>query len=134
MTSNRKTPTIVVYQEGRRLAGEFAQQQQMMNISNTITQLKCLVDLKSNLQENEQIIKNEFPFKLSSLYDGSLGIMLSNGEVLAIEQVIGFYLKSLVEIIQKKNPKIEQIVLTVPSNWTENQRRTILNFFSNFKS
>ena len=126
-SSNRKTPTLVGYQEGRRLAGEFAQQQQMMNISNTITQFKHLINLQYNPQMLEQINKEEFPFKLTTLSDSTLGILLDNGEVLAFEQIIGFYLKSLFEIIQKRNPQIQHIVLAVPSNWTEIQRQSILN-------
>ena len=125
-SSNRRTPTIVGYQEGRRSAGEFAQQQHMMNIHNTITQLKRLVGLPYDSQERESI-SNSVPYKIVPLEDGLSGIELDNGTILRIEQILGYYIKSLLEIIQKKNPKIQQIVLTVPPSWTEIQRRSILN-------
>lgn len=125
-SSNRKNPTIVGYQEERRTAGEFAQQQYMMNIQNTITQFKRLIGLPFDSKERE-IISNSVPYKIIRLDNGLSGIELDNGQILHVEQIFGFYLKSLLEILQKKNPKIEQVVLTVPTSWTEIQRRSILN-------
>lgn len=98
----------------------------MMNIHNTITQLKRLVGLPYDSQERESI-SNSVPYKIVPLEDGLSGIELDNGTILRIEQILGYYIKSLLEIIQKKNPKIQQIVLTVPPSWTEIQRRSILN-------
>lgn len=125
-SSNRRTPTAVCYQDSRRLSGEFAQQQQMMNITNTITQLKRLVGLQYNSQEQKNL-SFDVPFQIVGLNDGLCGIKLENGSILRIEQIIGYYLKSLIEIIRKKYPRIEQFVLTVPSSWDEVQRRCIIN-------
>lgn len=125
-SSNRKTPTIVGYQENRRTSGEFAQQQQMMNINNTITQFKRLVGLRFDSEEREQL-SSEVPFEIVRLANGHSGVKIENGQIILIEQIIGHYLKSLVEIIQKRNPEVSQIVLTIPSNLTEIQRKAILN-------
>ena len=125
-SSNRRTPTMVGYQDERRTSGEFAQQQQMMNITNTITQLKRLVGLRYGSQEQKNL-SDEVSFKIVCLNDNACGIQLENGETLRVEQIIGYYLKSLLNIIQKKNPNIEQIVLTVPPSWTEIQRHSIID-------
>ena len=126
-SSNRKTPTIVGYDSERRFSGEFALQQQMMNINNTITHIKRLIGLEYNSIEREEI-SQIVPYTIVCLENSKLsGIQLENKSILRPEQILAFLLKSLLEIIQSRNSDITQIVLTVPPWWNEIQRRSILH-------
>ncbi|KAK8836285.1 hypothetical protein M9Y10_039921 [Tritrichomonas musculus] len=126
-SSNRKTPTIIGYQNERRFSGEFALQQHMLNINNTITELKQLVGLHYHSQEREEMSKS-VPYKIVCLNDNGLsGIQLEDNTILRPEQIIAYLLKSLLEIIQMKNPRMQQLVISVPIWWNELQKRTILN-------
>lgn len=126
-SSNRKTPTIIGYDNDRRYSGEFALQQQMMNISNTITNIKRLICLEYSSIEREEISNTVSYTIINSKNDKFSSIQLQNEKILRPEQVIAYLLKSLLEIIQMKNPDMQQIVLTVPPWWNDNQRRSILH-------
>ncbi|KAK8840178.1 hypothetical protein M9Y10_031118 [Tritrichomonas musculus] len=126
-SSNRKTPTIIGYDNDRRYSGEFALQQQMMNISNTITNIKRLICLEYSSIERKEISNTVSYTIINSENDKFSSIQLQNEQILRPEQVIAYLLKSLLEIIQMKNPDMHQIVLTVPPWWNDNQRRSILH-------
>lgn len=126
-SSNRKTPTMINIFDERRFGGEFAQQQQLMNVSGTITHIKELIGLNYNSQERENL-SQKLPYKLVPLEGSNLtGIQLENEKIFYPEQILAYLLKCCFDILKMKDKNIDQIVLTVSPWMNENQRQIILD-------
>lgn len=129
-SSNRLTPTIVMYTNDRRYAGELASQNQMQFPQSAITDLKKLISLKYESETLEEISLSNPYEQFVKLDDGNVGIKVQykNEEItLRPEQCISYLLKELHTLSGLE--KIESFVITVNPWWSENQRRSILNAF-----
>ena len=127
-SSNYLTPTMVTYSNERRYAGELSLHNQMQYPQSTITDLKKLINLKYDSHESEEL-SNSLPFKyLVKLEDGKVGIKVIYQEkecILRPEQCIAYLFKELKSYV--KAEECENFVITINPQWSENQRRAIIN-------
>lgn len=127
-SSNYLTPTMVTYSNERRYAGELSLHNQMQYPQSTITDLKKLINLKYDSHEREEL-SNSLPFKyLVKLEDGKVGIKVIYQEkecILRPEQCIAYLFKELKSYV--KAEECENFVITINPQWSENQRRAIIN-------
>lgn len=127
--STRLTPTMISYSNYRRFCGISAQQVQMENISNVITQIKRLIGLNYDSKER-QIIDNLVPFKMVKGNDDFIAIettFLDKPIKISIEQIIAYLLKGLFEIAKLHKIYPDQCVICVPTCWNELHRLVLLN-------
>lgn len=131
-SSQRQTPSMVAFSDTRRYAGEFARQQQMMNIKGTITNLKRLIGLKYETEERKMIEK-VVPYKIVKMEDGFIGVEVSyldKPTTFSVEQCVSLLLKEVFAIashhgISSKTTK--DCVISVSPSWGEVERRIILD-------
>lgn len=127
--SSRLIPTKVCYTGTRRYNGDDADQQQMMYVDGTISEIKRLFCLPFNSKERE-LIQSVVAFKMAELPDGYTGIVVNYQDselILRPEQCLAYILRSMAKLALTKSNKIEQFVISVSPWWPERQRRALFD-------
>lgn len=124
-SGKRITPTLVGYAETRRYWGELAANNQMQNLSTTISDLKRLVGLKFESSERE-FMEKTVQFKMAALPDGLTGVEI-DGRVTRPEQSIAFVLEEILKMATAHDHRAGGFVIAVSPWWGELHRRLILD-------
>lgn len=112
--SHRLTPSMVAFDERQRYIGEFAQTQQLQNMTQTFTQLKRLVGLP---YDDHQLVSKYVPYEIKKSSRNLCSVTVNNKD-LEIEQLIA-------TLFRDHSGKKATIV--VSPTWNELQRRVILD-------
>lgn len=128
--SNRSTPSLVGFGPKSRYLGEAAKTQEISNLKNTVTNLKRLAGRKFNDSEIE-LEKQFIASELVEAPNGDVGAKvtyLGQDEVFSATQLIAMYLQKIKTIAsaELKIP-VSDVVLSVPSWFTDPQRRSIMD-------
>ena len=126
--SERTTPSVVTFLSGGDIkAGEQTLNYEIKNPQNTIYSIKRLIGREYDIKLEEEIKKENWPFKVEKIKENSkpkIKIELENEikyyypeEISSI--VLKKLLKSSEEYLQKK---VDKAVITVPHNFTSSQR------------
>jgi len=127
--SHRETPFIVGYGPAERFIGEQAAVQFKSNFKNTICYPFRFLGMKGDsphLGQESKFIYN----KLTTLPDNRVGFTVTYaGETKTFlpEQIVATMLQKLKDIIRKNEISHSDYVLTVPSYFTEQERRALLD-------
>lgn len=127
--SKRETPAIVSYGEKMRAVGVEGAARLMMNVKNTVTEVKRLIGRKFSDPEVQKDIKTMM-YKVVEGPDGGclISVMYLNElKQLTPEQVMTCILKDLKQIAEAdQGSSITDCVLSVPSFFGERERRAML--------
>ncbi|XP_065669200.1 97 kDa heat shock protein [Hydra vulgaris] len=128
--SDRCTPAIVAFNAKQRLVGISAKNQMAMNYMSTISQFKRFIGHRFD----EPQMKHEFQFipnKVVPTENGSVGFQVqykSETKVFSAEQIVAMLLTELKQTAQENlKIKVTDCVISVPSYFTDFQRRSVLN-------
>ncbi|XP_039280226.1 97 kDa heat shock protein [Nilaparvata lugens] len=128
--SLRATPSCVAFSDKSRILGVAAKNQQITNLDNTISGFKRLLGRKYN-DPAVQAELRELSFKTVQQKNGGIGIKANfQGEthVFSPEQITAMFftkLKDTSEIALKT--KVNDCVISVPSFFTDAERRALLD-------
>jgi len=129
--SRRETPTIVAFKDKQRYLGEQGSTQMMGNLPNSITDFKQLLGKKWSSKECQSLIAKGVPFKIKQMEGDTIGIEVEyQGEtqVFSVEQITAMMLTQLrntVEADSKGQIKVQEVVISVPTYFTDVQRRAL---------
>ncbi|KAL5104443.1 hypothetical protein TcWFU_003698 [Taenia crassiceps] len=128
--SDRCTPSCVAFNGKARLLGSVAQQQKVTNAANTVTSFSRLI----GKMENDPVVALEREhnfFKIVADAQGRAAIQVTIDEdttVLLPEQVLAMHLHKLAQIAEYNlGTKVVDVVLSVPSYYTDRERRAFLD-------
>ncbi|XP_031563495.1 heat shock 70 kDa protein 4-like isoform X2 [Actinia tenebrosa] len=128
--SDRCTPSVVSLGEKSRQIGTSGKNQMISNLKNTISQFKRLIGRKFSDPVVQQEIQ-DLPYQVVEQPQDQIGIKvryLGEVEVFSPEQVMAMLftrLKTTAEI--GLGTKVTDCVVSVPSYYTDRQRRTMLD-------
>ncbi|KDQ21253.1 hypothetical protein BOTBODRAFT_25678 [Botryobasidium botryosum FD-172 SS1] len=128
--SNRATPSLISFGQKQRAIGESAKTLETSNFRNTIGSLKRLVGRQLSDPEISEIEKK---FINATLLDvnGSVGVQVNfKGEQrqFSAVQLVAMYLGKLKDTAAKElKQNVSDVVISVPSWFTEVQRRAVLD-------
>ena len=122
--SERTTPTIMSFGEGKRMFGDIALHSQLQYIKETISNLKLLVGLNFDSDEREKL-QERVQFDLCRMDDDSTGVTVEIDGTkynFSAEQIIAYFLRCIT-----KKGKTDRINVTfaVPSNWNMIKREKL---------
>lgn len=127
--SKRETPSIVSYGEKMRFIGVEGAARIMMNVKNTVVQVKRLIGRKFQDPAVQADIK-ELMFKVTEAADGGclISVMyLNEPRTLSPEQVVTSLLKDLKSTAETdQGSAITDCVVAVPAYFSESERRAML--------
>lgn len=127
--SDRCTPAIVSFSESQRFIGSAAKSQVITNSKNTISNIKRLVGRNFDDPFIQHEIPN-LPFTILRNENGSIGVKvkyLNNDELFSPEQIMAMLLTDLKKTAEiNLNTRTQDCVLSVPSFFTDCQRRSLL--------
>lgn len=127
--SDRCTPAIVGFNDTQRLVGISAKNQMVMNFKRTVSQFKRLVGRKFDEPE-AQAEMNRLPNKFVRKDNGDIGVQVQYRDeqtVYTPEQLMAMLLTELKTTTQAKlQTKVTDCVISVPSYFTDYQRRSLL--------
>ena len=135
-TSRRKTPSLVAFDAQQRFFGESADSGWKRNTKNTIFNFKRLLGKKFKEEDVQKEIERGLAYKVVEVEEsGEVGVEVDyEGErrVFSVRQITAMYLAHLKEIMEREratkgNFKVSDVVLSVPSWYTESQRRALLD-------
>lgn len=128
--SQRATPSCVSFGAKSRCMGVAARQQVATNLKNTVLSFKNLI----GRQYSDPIVQAEkkfVPFEIIELPGNFVGVKvnyLSETRVFTPEQILAILLTKLKELSESYlKTKVSDCVLSVPSYWTDCQRRALLD-------
>ncbi|KAM3176602.1 hypothetical protein ACTXT7_006223 [Hymenolepis weldensis] len=128
--SDRNTPSCVAFNGASRFIGYAAEQQSVTNLSNTVSGFSRLI----GKMEDDPIINIEREhtfYQIVADGQGRAAIKVNiSGEptVLLPEQILAMHLHKLTEIAEADlKTKIVDVVLSVPSYYTDRERRAFLD-------
>jgi len=118
---SRTTPSVVAYTtEEKRLVGQLARRQAVLNPEGTITSSKRFIGRKFNEVESERDI---VPFEVTSGPNNTARIRI-RGKELAPEEISAQVLRKLVEDASAHlGEKVTEAVITVPAYFNDAQRQ-----------
>lgn len=129
--SQRKTPTMVGFNERERLLGDAAQVVMKSNLKNTVRNFRHIMGPKSMC---EDAVAREKFWSLASegdTEDESVGFAVKyKGEdrIFSATQVMGMYLTKMKETAETwTQSKVTDVVLSVPSYFNDFQRQAMLD-------
>jgi len=127
--SDRCTPAIVAFNSLKRLIGTSAKNQMVTNFKSTVSQIKRLIGRKYD----DPSMESEFmhlTYTCVKMDNGDIGIKISyRGEdrTFLPEQIMAMVLTYLKQTAESNlNSKVTDCVLSVPSYYTDYQRRALL--------
>lgn len=128
--SLRATPLCVAFSGKNRILGVAAKNQQVTNLKNTVYGLKRLLGRKfrdPHVQRELQML----PFNVIEISNGNIGIKvhyLNEEHIFSPEQCLAMLLTKLKDISTSalKTP-INDCVISVPSYFTNNERKALLD-------
>lgn len=127
--SKRETPAIVSFGDKMRAVGVEGAARLMMNVKNTVVQVKRLIGRKFNDPDVQKDIKG-FMYKVIEAPDGGclISVMyLNEPKEVTPEQVVATILKDLKGIAEAdQGSAITDCVLSVPAFFGEAERRAML--------
>lgn len=128
--SLRGTPSCVAFSDKNRIQGVAAKNQTVTNVKNTISGFKRLLGRTYEDPFVQEELKT-VPFQTLKQSDGSIGIKVSylNKEhVFTPEQITAMLFSKLKDISETEiQNKVHDCVLAVPSYFTNNERKALLN-------
>lgn len=128
--SKRETPVVVSFGEQQRFVGVAGAASQMMNVKNTVTQVKRLIGKKFTDPSVQAEIAT-FPFSVTEGNDGEplINVMyLNERRSFTPTQVLAMVLSNLKTIGEKNlGAKVVDCVIGIPAYFTDKQRRAILD-------
>ena len=129
--SNRQTATAVSVQGSQRFLGDEGAAMARSNVVNTIQCMKMLVGRRFDDPDTQKELSKQ-PFKATKLPSGGVGIIVSYAgepKTISAEHFMAMMLVKAKEIAAKANNNvmIGDAVLAVPHNFTDAQRRGVLN-------
>jgi len=120
---NRTTPSYVSFTDSERLIGEDAKKEGLMNIKNTIFDIKRLIGRKYSEIVHEL---TRFPYKIVQLDNDEIGVSVTWGKehVFTPIEISSMILLKMKTIAEKcMNTKVEGAVITVPAYFNDAQRK-----------
>lgn len=127
--SKRETPAIVSYGDKMRFVGVDGAARMMMNVKNTVVQVKRLIGRKYQDPAVQQDIK-DLMFNVAEAADGGclVSVMyLNETKTLSPEQVMTSLLKDLKTTAEAdQGSAITDCVVAVPAYFSESERRAML--------
>lgn len=127
--SKRETPAMVSYGDKMRFIGVEGAARMMMNVKNTVIQVKRLIGRKFKDPAVQKDIK-DMMFKVSEAADGGclISVMyLNEARTLSPEQVVTSLLKDLKSTAEAdQGSAITDCVISVPAYFSESERRAML--------
>jgi len=128
--SLRATPSVVAFGEKNRILGVAAKNQMTTNMKNTVHSFKHLIGRHHSesrvLQE-----RSKLPYRTTDNSDGSIGICvryLNEEQTFTPTQVTAMIFTKLKHTAEQAlSIKVADIVIGVPSYFTESERRAMLN-------
>ncbi|CAF0893649.1 unnamed protein product [Brachionus calyciflorus] len=128
--SDRITPTYISFTNNERHQGHSAKQQEVTNHQNTITGFKRLLARKPTDQQ-VQNEKNFHPLRINQSNSDKVLVdldYLNETRSFTPEQLVGIFLTKLKSIGEMNlNTKVTDCVLSVPSYFTDAERRALLD-------
>ncbi|EMR08834.1 hypothetical protein PNEG_02621 [Pneumocystis murina B123] len=128
--SNRSTPSMVSFGSKNRYLGESAKTQEISNFKNTVSCIKRLIGRKYTDPEILLIEKDYVGAQLVDI-NGQVGVkvnFLGKEEYFTATQIAAMYFTKIKQTFQKEQTKgIPDVVISVPSWFTDSQRRGILD-------
>uniref|UniRef100_A0A5S6QMH0 Uncharacterized protein n=1 Tax=Trichuris muris TaxID=70415 RepID=A0A5S6QMH0_TRIMR len=128
--SVRATPTCVSYGSNLRSVGTSAWQKVLTNMKNSVFSFKNLIGRKFN-DPVVQAERSWLPYELVQTSNNRIGINVEHAGIkrtILPEQVLAAQLGKLREITEAYlKAKVTDCVLSVPSFWTDAQRRALLD-------
>ncbi|KAK9875649.1 hypothetical protein WA026_009447 [Henosepilachna vigintioctopunctata] len=128
--SLRSTPLCVAFSGKNRILGVAAKNQQVTNLKNTVYGLKRLLGRKfrdPHVQRELQML----PFNIIEVANGNIGIKvqyLNEEHIFSPEQCLAMLLTKLKDIsIAALQTPINDCVISVPSYFTNNERKAVLD-------
>jgi molecular chaperone DnaK (HSP70) len=128
--SSRATPTCVSMGERSRCMGTQAKNQMSSNVKNTVTNVKHLLGRKYRDKFVQQMSPH-LPYTVVENPDGKIGIKvryLNEEETFTPEQITSMVFAKLRDIAEAAlKIKVNDCVISVPSYFTDCQRRSVLD-------
>lgn len=128
--SLRGTPSCVAFSNRNRIQGVAAKNQTVTNVKNTISGFKRLLGRNYDDPFVQDQLKT-LPFQTLKQNDGSVGICvnyLNKEHVFSPEQLTAMLFTKLKDISENEiQNKVHDCVLAVPSYFTNNERKALLN-------
>lgn len=128
--SLRATPSCVAFSNRNRIQGVAAKNQTVTNVKNTISGFKRFLG-RSFDDPYVQEMSKTLPFQAVKQNDGSIGIRvnyLNKEHVFTPEQLTAMLFSKLKDISENEiQNKVHDCVLAVPSYFTNNERKALLN-------
>ena len=123
----RTTPSIVAFtKKGERLVGLLAKRQAITNPNNTISSVKRLIGRRYN-DEEVQRAKKFLPFKLIAGEHSEVKIE-ANGKKYGTQEISAMILQKLKQSAEDHlGEKVNDVVITVPAYFNDNQREATKN-------
>lgn len=128
--SRRETPTMVAFRDDQRYLGEKASTQQMSNLQGTITDFKNLLGRKYSQPEVQALLPT-LPFRVKQMEGDNIGIEVeyqNQTQIFSVEQITAMMLineRKIVEADSAGKIKVQEVVISVPTYWTDAQRRAL---------
>ncbi|XP_065844122.1 97 kDa heat shock protein-like [Oscarella lobularis] len=127
--SHRLTPSVISFGEKERLIGTSGQNQIVVNLKNTAWNFKTLIGKKYS----DPVVKRVsriVPYKVEQLPGDRIGVKvtyLGEETTFSPEQLVAMVLGKLKSIAEMNlNVKVVDCVVSVPSYFTDGQRRAML--------
>jgi len=128
--SLRNTPSYVAFSDKQRTMGVSAKSSHMTNVDKTFFGFKRLLGVDATDPEVRTEVAR-FPFAVSKTENGNLGFsieFLGKQKILTPEQVTASLLTKLKDIAETAlSVKVNDVVISVPSYFTDSQRRALLD-------
>ncbi|GMR31657.1 hypothetical protein PMAYCL1PPCAC_01852, partial [Pristionchus mayeri] len=129
--SNKTTPSVAYIGSNFKKVGEDALARRAADPRNTIFQIKRLIGRSAN---DVELKKRSYPFEMLSSRKGDVTIRVTpsdedaNGEskIFSPEQISSFILRYIAVIASDRGIKVEDVVITVPANFTDSQRQATI--------
>ena len=120
----RTTPSVVGFKDGKKLVGQVAKRQAVLNAKNT------LFEIKRYIGRNWDEVKEEAdrsPYEVVKGKDGGVRFVVE-GKQYTPEEISAMILQKLVEDAEKATgQKITEAVITVPAYFNNSQREATQN-------
>eukprot|EP01133_Synstelium_polycarpum_P012225 gene12225-14315_t len=130
---NRTTPSVVAFVGDDRLVGDEAKQQIDRNPANTIYDIKNILGLKYSDPELQKEMK-KFPFKITEQDDKVLLEVMYKGKQQYVTpvEITSFILQQIKQTADNfVGANVKRAVITVPNDFSEEQRRLLKEAASN---
>ena len=120
----RTTPSVVGFKDGKKLVGQVAKRQAVLNAKNTLFEIKRYMGRKWEEVKEEA---ERSPYEVKKGKDGGVRFVVE-GKEYTPEEISAMILQKLVEDAEKATgQKIKEAVITVPAYFNNSQREATQN-------